>query len=370
MIWSEQLVTRVRIGTLVSTVVVVMLVSSLGFAKPPPSDEDRRQAIVHFKLGNEAFEAGDLKAAHSEYQRAWRLANTFDIACNLGRTEAELDEFRDAAEHLAYCLDNFSASARPEMRAAEGKLKQVFAEVRQHVAELVLRVDPDGAQVRVDGALIGKTPLRRNLYLEAGEHQIDVRMVGHRAVKRRLPTVRGERQELMLTLEPVGEDSAAVPPSSSADRSREEPGPVGAPEDPGVDEPRITSRAMALVAGSVLTAARLGIGAGYWLHSRKLEDDRTALESRAESRVGPNGCADNTSAICGELLQASNDRDDARTVAAVGMVSTGLFALGTVATYIWWPTETPSASARADAQVSVAPVVGPRELGVTIRGSL
>jgi tetratricopeptide (TPR) repeat protein len=93
--------------------------------------QDRERATELFSQGNEAFRAGRIADARNRYLLAWRLMPSFDIACNLGRAEAELELWRQAASHLRYCLDHFAATSRPEYRKAESKFRELYGVVRQ-----------------------------------------------------------------------------------------------------------------------------------------------------------------------------------------------------------------------------------------------
>src|SRR6187551_1245331 len=128
---------------------LVLLTSVTAQATPALQGSARDQAIVHFHEGNEAFTRGDTHEAYKQYQTAWQLHQTFDIACNLGRAEAELGKLPQAAEHLAYCLDHFSSSPQDELRDARQRYAELFHTVRTQVSSLTFDVDPDGAEVSV-----------------------------------------------------------------------------------------------------------------------------------------------------------------------------------------------------------------------------
>lgn len=358
---------------LLSATLLSCLLPALAQAKPPASESDRQKAIEHFKLGNQAFADGDSLQAYTEYTAAWSFHESFDIACNLGRTEAELGKSRDAAEHLAYCLTNFSASARPEIRSAEGKLREVFREVQKRVGRVTLRVQPDGAVVRVDGAIVGKAPLRRDLYLDPGDHEVDVRMTGYDTVRRVVHTARDDQQELMLELV-VGTDT---PPPTIGTQSAESQqatgeaasGAPGAPPDDGA----VPTRSIVLFTAGGLSVVGLGIGTAYWFQSRQRDGDVRQARRAAVGEFGDGGCGLAPDASqCEKLNQALEDRNQARTLSVVGFTAGGLLALGTLATYLWWPpAEAPRAAGAAPPpRAAWAPVVGEHDVGLLIWGSL
>jgi hypothetical protein len=354
---------------------VCLLFPALGHAKPPASESDRQRAVEHFKLGNQAFAEGDSLQAYTEYTAAWSFHESFDIACNLGRTEAELGKSRDAAEHLAYCLANFSASARPEIRSAEGKLREVFAEVTKQVASLTLQVQPDGAVVRIDGSIVGKAPLRRDLYLDVGKHEVDVRMTGYESVKRVVQASRAEHQELLLELhQDSGAAVAAEQPGEQQDESLGQATP--APVDPTRDAPAgqggIPTRTIAVLTTGGLALVGLGVGGAYWFESQRLDDEVREARGVADDALGKGGCGVDPTAIeCVRLNRRIDDRDRANTLSTIGLVAGSALALGTVAAYVWWPTSTARGTgAQTPFELNWSPVASTDEMGLVVWGRL
>src|SRR6185369_1258087 len=145
---------------------------ALGARPALASDDESERAEQAFKDGNRAFAAGDFHAAFAAYRAAWSLKQTFDIACNLGRTEVELSLARDAAEHLDYCLRTFSVSSRGEVKDAYKRFRELFVRVRREVAALSVEVRPSGAEITVDGASYGLAPLGRDIFLDPGPHRV------------------------------------------------------------------------------------------------------------------------------------------------------------------------------------------------------
>src|SRR6187455_1412515 len=179
---------------------LALLASTMALATPVRQGSARDQAIVHFNEGNAAFTRGDTHEAYKQYQTAWQLHQTFDIACNLGRAEAELGKLPQAAEHLAYCLDHFSSSPQDDLRDARQRYAELFHAVRTQVSSLSFHVEPDGAEVSVNGARVGKTPLERSVFVLPGTQIVELRLQGYHHLKREIPAAAGESRSLRLTL--------------------------------------------------------------------------------------------------------------------------------------------------------------------------
>lgn len=63
---------------------------------------------------------------------------------------------------------------------------------------------PIGAEVYVDGANLGRTPLDREI--EPGEHRIELRAPNHQSLERTIVAVRGVNESFQFQLRPVGPD--------------------------------------------------------------------------------------------------------------------------------------------------------------------
>lgn len=340
-------------------------------AEPAPTEEDRRRALELFRIGNAQFRDGAFMEARQSYLEAWTLSPTFDIACNLGRSEVELGLKRDAAEHLSFCLENFAASSRPEFRDAEDRFRILMDRVAPDVAGLHIVVEPAGAEVLVDTTIVGHAPLRRDIFVEPGERLVRARLEGYESVERRIVAHRGRTRELRLSLVESSRQvlSAVAPPAAVAAGRLEPPAPVGGPAanggvaDVGADTP--PSRAshwpreklVAVVAGSSLTAAGIGIGIGFTLRASSLDDEREKLLQQSIREEGQGACSTQgrtqpLSDTCRTLLARDDSYGTAQDVALAGFIGGGVFAVTTAAVWLLWPDEPASRA------YQVQPIVG------------
>ena len=96
-------------------------------AQDVASPADVSQA--EFKRGNDAFREGQYETARSYYQAALRARRSFEIVCNLGRTEAQLGDDALALNHLDECLKEYPPGEDvAPMRARFFKLREQVRE--------------------------------------------------------------------------------------------------------------------------------------------------------------------------------------------------------------------------------------------------
>ncbi|HEU5073560.1 MAG TPA: PEGA domain-containing protein [Polyangiaceae bacterium] len=331
-------------------------------AAPTRTTSARDQAVVHFQEGNEAFRRGDTHEAYRQYRIAWELHRTFDIACNLGRAEAELGKLTQAADHLAYCLDNFSSSPQQDLQSARQRYSELFRTIRTQVASLRFDVDPDGARVFVNGVDVGTTPLDRDIFVLPGTQVVELKLENHHALRREIPASAGESRSLQLRLARL---EAADPAAGSGPVVHEDAASARSTE---VVSDQVSTRSLALVSGAVLTAAGAGVGLGFYLQGAKLDDEASVLREGIETdgASDPNPCATGSHTACAQLDDTVDRRNRAWTISTVGFVSMGAFGLGTLAAWLWWPADS-STSAQSPV---IAPVVTSHQLGAVLSGTL
>jgi TolB-like protein len=87
------------------------------------------------------------------------------------------------------------------MELAASALHVKLKSLRKRVSELRISTDPPGAEIAVDGDVVGVTP--RTVELPPGEHEVTLRAAGHLTVVRRVSAVSGIREQLRLELVPT-----------------------------------------------------------------------------------------------------------------------------------------------------------------------
>lgn len=331
-------------------------------ARPSLADDDSERAEQSFVEGNRAFAAGDYHAAFDAYRAAWSLKQTFDIACNLGRTEVELSLSRDAAEHLDYCLRTFSVSARGDVRDANRRFRDLFLRVRREVGALTVDVRPSGAEITVDGASYGVAPVGHDIFLAPGQHLVRARLAGFENEERSITAEAGASIGVTFTLTPV---RAPVAPARAAAPAATSPGGLastspGAPSAHGMEP-----RTVAVIAGAGASLVALGIGVGFALDAGSARSDASRLGAAANQAGGGSCPPGASSGDCGALHDAVNREDRSRDVADVALTTGALLGAATLAAWLLIPDITRSELG----SIKAAPWVGLRGSGVALSGS-
>lgn len=94
-----------------------------------------------------------------------------------------------------------------ELNAVDGGVVAADIELKPRPAFLRITTEA-GAEISVDGRLIGAAPLPKDIKLAAGTRLITVRKNGHAAVTREVRMKRGERVSMKVSLEQTGQRDA------------------------------------------------------------------------------------------------------------------------------------------------------------------
>lgn len=315
-------------------------------------EPDRAEAL--FSEGNRAFAAGDFRTAYAAYREAWTLRRSFDIACNLGRTEAELMLSRDAAEHLDYCLRTFSVSSRSEMKDAYKRFRDLFTKVRSEVAALQIEARPPGTEITVDGARYGVAPLGRDVFVDPGQHRVVGRFAGFGEAQRIVQVEAGGSLKVELKLSPA----APAEPISPAPAA---PAPPPAYASPPVDA---KARTIAVASGTALTLVSAGVGLGFLLSAESAADRIDERSANLQGR-GTACTRSSSSSACSALRSDIDSEERSRDIASAAFTVGAVASLATLGAWLLIPDSRPVGSMG----VRATPYVSAEQAGLSVSGT-
>lgn len=312
-------------------------VANAAWAEPRTDENVSERANELFRSAKAAFAAGNLHEAHRLYSSAWELKKSPDIAANLGQTELELGKMRDAAEHFAYALKNLLPSSTDRQRAA---LEEGLAKAKAEISALRLTVTPDGAEVLVDGRVVGTSPIAELVFVEPGEHIVLARRDGFVTSETRIGAQKGAEQpvELALAAAQVPADSGAAPTPAAPLR-----------DDTPPESERSRNLTPAYVATGV-AAVGLGLGIGFLFVANGKADDAAQIRNDLGNDDQACGAGTPFTTQCAELEDAVGGRNTATAVSIAGFATAAIS--GGLAAYLFL--NAPTASA-ASTKPSVVP---------------
>lgn len=120
-------------------------------------------------------------AALEVFQSAWRSSRAPRALAQVALAEQALGRWVAAEAHLVEAL---AAGRDPWVRSRLPILQSALAEIRRHVGRLEVVGEPSGAEVVIDGAVVGRLPLSSMLRVPTGSLTFTVRSDGYFPVTR------------------------------------------------------------------------------------------------------------------------------------------------------------------------------------------
>jgi hypothetical protein len=147
-------------------------------------------------------------------RRALEAARTGRALSELGYVERSLGLWLDAETHLSEAL---TFTDERWIRHHRHEVREALEQVRASIGRLRVSANVEGAEVRVNGVLVGRTPLREPMRLGVGRVTVELRLPGYRTATREVSIDASEEAEAHLFLEregppPTPEVSSPPPP--------------------------------------------------------------------------------------------------------------------------------------------------------------
>ncbi|MBL8611336.1 MAG: PEGA domain-containing protein [Myxococcales bacterium] len=193
-------------------VAAALLAPSVARAADPPSAEDpqrKEEARGRFNRGVELYQEGDFRGALAEFRRAYELVPSWRISYNIAQACAEVQDYACALQSFDQYLAQGGAELAPERRAqVEADVKKL----RARIAKVTVRANRADAEIFVDEASFGRTPLRGPALVGAGKRRISATLPSGQTVAKVIEVAGGDAVEVSLVF-PDAQPSAPPKPA-------------------------------------------------------------------------------------------------------------------------------------------------------------
>ena len=299
-----------------------------------------------FAEGNAYSAEGDFVRARAALKAAWGLMHHWGIAANLGEVELELGHHRDAAEMLAFALRNWPDK---DWEAEKKSVGAAFEKARARVGAVDVEVDVQGATLLVDGEVVGRAPMAGAVFVEPGRRVFSAEAPRLGSVESVVVLKAGESGSVSLRLDKPSEPE--TPTKSVAENAGDEHR-----KDSGA------TKAIVVGTGAGLTLVAAGVAIVYGNKAGTAQDNVDRLRDQRDATIGANGCGGTSQpAVCVELADELDERNQANRVAGGAWVGAGVLAGATLATYFLWPSD-------EEGETSVVPTVWKDTAFVSVEG--
>jgi hypothetical protein len=165
-------------------------------ASPDPHADPRAlEASKHFGHGVKLSEDGDWRAALIEFERAYAIAPNFRVLFDIGQCRYQLHDYPGALTAFQKYKSEGGDAVPPDRRA---QLDADIDLLKGRVATLRVVVATTDAQVTLDDANIGTTPLSSPVAVSAGRHKLVLRKAGKTDAERTFDIAGEETLDIKL----------------------------------------------------------------------------------------------------------------------------------------------------------------------------
>lgn len=183
-----------------------------GETAPEVSEAQREEARARFGRGTELYDEGEFKLALIEFERAYSIVPGYRILYNIGQVQQQLGRYAKALVTLERYLAVGGKRIAPERRAA---VEKDIATLRMRTAKLTVMVSEPGADISIDGASLGVSPLAPDQLIDAGEHRLVISKKKFQTESRTLVLAGGDAIVSRFTLTRENNPATATPPAPS-----------------------------------------------------------------------------------------------------------------------------------------------------------
>lgn len=254
--------------------------SSSAIAKPAavPDAAAKQEAARRFETAIGLYEDSDYQLALAEFERVYELVPDYRVLYNIGQVSMQLGRYARALRTLREYMSR-GGDAIPNDRRSSVRSDIELLETR--TATLMLDIQPDGAEVWVDGVLVGQAPLAQPLVVDVGERTVQVRLAGYVGRTQAITLAGSDRRDVVLKLDPEPTTAAATPTPNATGAGMLKPTP------PPVSKPRTLlwvgwGTTATLAAGSAVAAV---LGASSASNLKDLRESRTATRDALDSEM-------------------------------------------------------------------------------------
>ncbi len=164
----------------------------------PASDSTKKDAARRFGHAIALYEDADYTLALAEFERVYELMPDYRVLYNIGQVSIQLGRYARALRTLKEYVARGDAELPPDrLQAVQADLELLAG----RVATVTVLVDQPGAQIFLDGAALGTSPLSEPSIVDVGERTLQVKLAGFTAQTQRLTLAGGDRREIQCTLE-------------------------------------------------------------------------------------------------------------------------------------------------------------------------
>jgi len=140
-----------------------------GVALAADSPDAKAAASERFKRGVAAFDDKRFADAAIEFEAAYALSPSFRVLYNIGQVNAALGRSVEAVVAYERYLEEGGSTISADRRR---EVRREIEKQSGRIGRVTVRMQQNGVDVRIDGDLVGQTPLVASVKLTSGRHVV------------------------------------------------------------------------------------------------------------------------------------------------------------------------------------------------------
>jgi tetratricopeptide (TPR) repeat protein len=261
-----------RIAGLIGLTVSLMVAPAHAEGPTAPAAETPQTTSYDqwIEQGEAALIASDWQRCLELFQRAHKISPSAITYLAIGRCALERQDYVTALHHLQEGLHY------PLSEIQQSRAQDMYAIARRNLGRYVIELEPQNAQLQVDGAPAAFEQ-GRVLWLVVGQHRLQARALGYATLDQSLEAKPNDDRPVQLKLEPAPQNVATLGPA--AKRGDEARSPLETSES-GAEPSKSNTVKWILVSSSAAVAVAGGVFLGLALSDKsKVENAKDGADA-------------------------------------------------------------------------------------------
>jgi hypothetical protein len=278
------------------------------------SDAERAGARAAATEGEAAFNAGRWAESLDLFQRAEAIIHSPVHLLFIAQAQIELGKLVEAREALIKIMNEpVEATASPALRHAQQEAEPILAALEPRIPHLTVKVEGGEGQsvvVEMDGVAVPPTLIGLPRPVNPGEHQVTATAPGLASAPTAVTLGEGERESIVLKLEPAlaGAEGGAV--AGEAETSGTEPAGPGQGMNPLM---------VGGIVGLGVGVVGLGVGTFFMVKASGTQSDSDAFFDRCA-----NPTCEPDDPLAAEVIRLDDRAASQRGIGIAGLVIGGV----------------------------------------------
>ncbi len=138
-------------------------------AQPGGGEDADAKAAARFQRAVELYREGSYEGALAEFRKAYQISPAYRVIYNIAQSQYAMHDFVGAYKSLVEYMTEGSGEIPADRRI---QVDEMFAKLRERIAQLQISTNVAGAEIRVDDVAVGISPLPGLIAVNGGTRRI------------------------------------------------------------------------------------------------------------------------------------------------------------------------------------------------------